>query len=263
MGPCRVGDVCYADIARVKPVLSELPDAVLSGEVERSQEPRDAVCLRHKSAAGVREAGRVVEYLVDDRALARPPERNERLLRGRDEGTLDYVQSELVYPGHYLTCITRFPNLSTFILSPRRSIVVDVGSSIIAGPLIAAPALSPSLSWTPTERRPSSPTIIREPSRPFRTPPGAHLLIPGLFTLPRAVRCALTTSSGSARVKSYCFLCRLWNFLPIVERRSPSPPFPPTGTGVGTVCSCPTYLISKVASNLTSFLSMPSSSICL
>src|SRR3989454_11289001 len=235
MGPCRVGDVCYADIARVKPVLAELPDAVLSGEVKRSQEPRDAVCLRHKSAAGVREAGRVVEYLVDDRALARPPERNERLLRGRDEGTLDYVQSELVYPGHYLTSITRFPNLSTFILSPRLSIVVEVGSSIMAGPLIARRALSPSLSWTLTERRPSSLTIIREPSRPFRAPP-AHLVIPGLFTLPRAVRCAFTTSSGPAKVESYCFFCRLWNFLPIVERRSPSL-FPPTGTGVGTVCS--------------------------
>ena len=98
--PARIGNVSDADIARDKAVLSELPDAVLRGEVERPQEPRDAVCLCHESAASVRETGRVVEYLVDDRALARPPESNERLLRSRDEAALDYVQSELVYPGH-------------------------------------------------------------------------------------------------------------------------------------------------------------------
>jgi len=95
--PARVGDVCDADIARDKAVLSELLDAVLRGEVERPEEPGDAVCLCYESAASVRETGRVVEYLVDDGALARPPESNERLLRSRDEAALDYVQSELVY----------------------------------------------------------------------------------------------------------------------------------------------------------------------
>src|SRR5215216_907411 len=86
-----VGD---EDVAGVEPVTTELLEHARYRAVQRAQKSCNAVTLGYDVAPGIGGAHCVVEGLVDDGALARSLERVKHLVSQRDQGVLDYLQSE-------------------------------------------------------------------------------------------------------------------------------------------------------------------------
>ena len=115
--PAHVRIVQDDDVALIESVQPELVDHLLHRIGQDPDERWNPVCLGDHACFGISDRAAVVEDLVDDRALARAPERGEHLFRGRDQGAFDHFHRERIdtLGAHSPTSVMmRLPNLSTW-----------------------------------------------------------------------------------------------------------------------------------------------------
>ncbi len=142
----RVRDVCPGQVRVVHDQYVSLTepgeavdlDAGSDGVRERADEPGDPGCLRPEASVGADDAEPEVLDLVQEGVVCRSDERAIHLERGGRQAAPDHLGRDGIDRGHKVSVrvSTRLPSGSVRAVHPGGTSVVEVHSSMIAGPTI-------------------------------------------------------------------------------------------------------------------------------
>src|SRR6266545_333759 len=227
-----------------------------SGLAEWSQEPGDAVPLRHELAMRVGNAHAEVHDLVDHWALRGPLERDEHLVRDGQEGLTEDIEREPVGHPEDASEMNRLPCSSGTTIWPGRTSVVDASSWTMHGPVIEPPYVNVDRSTTVAVCSPSCTSKSTPRASNERPVPGRATFhctgATGADTLTRAD----TISTGTVRLNAYASSDLRSKSRPRLATAASS--IGPDESGSSIPCSWPTYRSS--ANRLTSSVPTASSS---
>ncbi len=163
------------DVARVEVLLADLEDRPLDDVDDRPEMGWAELGLRDHLALGVEDRAREVEPFVEERRVRRVAHRDAHLAGGRDEVVVDDLERDLVDVGRRSGSSVapappasrrpagvriRLPYGSTSTRCPGRTSVVDIASSITAGPSrLAARAAASSGRRSAVGNQPPSPEV--------------------------------------------------------------------------------------------------------